>query len=75
MHSAISHSSLESGLRTIMDDGQLERAMQDIDKAKGRSQEQRIRSFCNAAALGNTHVLARLINSAVDVNGRDANGR
>jgi len=58
-----------------MDDAQLERAMADIDKAKNRSREQRIRSFCNASYLGNMDTLARLLNSGVDPNGTDANGR
>ena len=58
-----------------MDDAQLERAMEDIDKAKVRSKEQRIRSFCNAASLGNIEVLGRLLNTGIDVNGTDANGR
>jgi len=58
-----------------MDDAQLERAMEDIDKAKIRSKEQRIRSFCNAASLGNIEVLGRLLNTGIDINGTDANGR
>ena len=58
-----------------MDDAQLELAMAEIDRAKWRSREQRIRSFCNAAWLGNLDVLVRLINSGVDINGSDANGR
>jgi len=58
-----------------MDDAQLERAMAEIEKAKSRSREQRIRSFCNAATLGNIDMLARLVKSGVDVNGVDSDGR
>ena len=74
-HSGNSFNSFESGLKTIMDDAQLERAMAEIDRAKSRSREQRIRSFCNAASLGNIDMLGRLVKSGVDVNGTDANGR
>ena len=58
-----------------MDENQIERAMADVDKAKGRTREQRIRCFCNAASLGNMDMMGRLINGGVDVNGKDANGR
>jgi len=74
-HSNASLMSLESGMRSVMDDAQLEIAMAEIDKAKSRSREQRIRSFCNAACLGSMDILIRLVNSGVDINGADANGR
>ena len=75
MHSNVSVGSLESGMRNVLDENELERAMADIDKAKARSREQRIRSFCNAAALGNEDWLARLLKSGIKINDADANGR
>jgi len=56
-------------------DDMMEKAMDSIDKAKKRSKEQRIRSFCNAAAEGNMDILQRLLRSGIDINGRDCNGR
>lgn len=73
--SSTTFTSLESSLKSVMDDAQLERAIADISKAKERSKEQRIRSLLNAAAHGNMDEISRLLNSGVDVNGRDANGR
>ena len=74
-HSNMSFLSIDSNLRSNWDDGQLERAMDDIDKAKLRSMEQRVRSFCNAAASGSIQALSRLLQTGIDVNGTDANGR
>jgi len=74
LSSASSHT-VESGIQYSKDDAQLERAMADIEVAKGRNREQRIRSFCNASSLGNIEILSRLLNSGVNVNGTDANGR
>ncbi|TFJ86293.1 hypothetical protein NSK_002501 [Nannochloropsis salina CCMP1776] len=56
-------------------DDLMEKAMDSIDKAKKRSKEQRIRSFCNAAAEGNMDILQRLLRSGIDINGRDCNER
>lgn len=75
MHSGASIGSLESGMRNVLDENELERAMADIDKAKARSRQQRIRSFCNAAAQGNEEWLGRLLKSGIKVNDADANGR
>ena len=75
---ASTHSSLhsfESGFKSMVDEEVFEKAMDDIAKAKTKSREQRIRVFCNAALLGNTEAMSRLISSGVNINDVDANGR
>ncbi|GAB5032884.1 potassium channel skor-like [Nannochloropsis oceanica] len=62
-------------MTVIAGDDLIEKAMDSIDKAQKRSKEQRIRSFCNAAAEGNMDILQRLLRSGIDVNGRDCNER
>jgi hypothetical protein len=74
--SMTSGTSVDSSLFSALGgDDMMEKAMDSIDKAKKRSKEQRIRSFCNAAAEGNMDILQRLLRSGIDINGRDCNGR
>lgn len=51
------------------------KALDNIERAQRKSQAQRIRSFCNAAAMGDVETVQRLLKSGVDVNGADCDGR
>lgn len=44
-------------------------------QAKRKSEEQRVRSFCNAAAIGDMDQINRLLSSGVSIDATDANNR
>jgi hypothetical protein len=52
-----------------------EQAMGAMERAKRKSKEMRVRSFCDAAFLGDMDLLQRLMKSGIDINGSDVNGR
>jgi hypothetical protein len=56
-------------------DATREKALDNIEKAQSKSSEQRIRSFCNAAAMGDKDMIQRLIKAGTEINGTDCDGR
>lgn len=71
--------SVISATSSVISDTQVdvtrEKALDNIERAQRKSKEQRIRSFCNAAAMGDLATVQRLLKTGVDVNGADCDGR